>query len=365
MRTVLNKVFRRIVDLVRYSNRDIQQDKKNVFIDIDAKILVRRIKELFIIFELSGYAVFFRARFNRLTISVAGILASYRNVSLTWREPTRHKYSILCTNKNLKSWHNRVNIQKNIHLTFDYSPKLKLDSTNFALPFLMHTQIYTQYHDDKKLSFYRKLTKIIKILFAGNWSKVYHNATICNICSMLSRYEIIKYIISENLAKIVHSEEEFDLLLSGEYSNLFVLIDTSSMRINQQRWLEVISYAEFLLSPPGVTMPLSANAIEAMAVGTIPIINYSQWFLPPFKHNVNCLTFNSLVGLKETIKQALEMGGQRITNLRNKVIEHYDDKLNLNKSLQRIVSCPDKHVHLHMWSENPDYIRKAMGYQQD
>ena len=47
------------------------------------------------------------------------------------------------------------------------------------------------------------------------------------------------------------------------------------------------------------------NAIEAMAVGTVPVLEYASLFSPPLEHGVNCIDLSSFEDIDDAIKEIL------------------------------------------------------------
>lgn len=68
------------------------------------------------------------------------------------------------------------------------------------------------------------------------------------------------------------------LLLNSDYIQKCIILHKTNFRIPAQKWLDVVAKSDFFLCAPGVQIPLCHNAIESMAVGTIPITNYPDWF---------------------------------------------------------------------------------------
>ncbi|MGB5340368.1 MAG: hypothetical protein WBO06_14885, partial [Gammaproteobacteria bacterium] len=91
--------------------------------------------------------------------------------------------------------------------------------------------------------------------------------------------------------------------------------------------LEAQSKSDFFLCPPGYVMPMCHNVIEAMSVGTIPIINYPEWLNPSLTDMVNCVAFNDKVDLIRKITQLLNLKQEKINKMKTRVIEFYENNL--------------------------------------
>jgi hypothetical protein len=343
--------------LLGRSTFSMGHDGQEVLIELDTRREIKTLRQLLIMFELSGYRVYLRAHFHRWTLFVANVLPWHRNAFLIWGGAKSVRPAILCTDK--------LNIdpsrQKTVHFCYDYSPRLVLSSGHFAMPETMHPQIYVQYHDHERLEEYRRSRKKIRVLFSGNFTKTgYDNPAVKELLGKLSRYQILKHLQEKEFARSVSSQAELDSILAGDYYNGLVVIDSDRFRINQKDWLGIVSQADFFLCPPGLLLPFSHNAIEAMAVGTIPFINYPEWFFPHLTDKINCISFFSFEDLEQSLRRILQMEGEQIESIRRQVIDYYSCNLSLKEFLKRMLECPEKEVYLHLWEENEGALRRVL-----
>jgi hypothetical protein len=114
--------------------------------------------------------------------------------------------------------------------------------------------------------------------------------------------------------------------------------DTSKMWIDPVDWLPYLSKADFFICPPGYSMPMCHNVVEAMAVGAIPIINYPEWFNPDLRHMENCIIFDDKKDLIKKLESALELDQQKISEMRNHAIDYYENHLNPRKFISNVES---------------------------
>ena len=69
------------------------------------------------------------------------------------------------------------------------------------------------------------------------------------------------------------------------------------------------------------------NAIEAMAVGSIPIVAYADWFDPCLEHGKNAIIYSGKEDLVNKIKIVQRMTYDQIQHLRKGCLEYYDKYL--------------------------------------
>ena len=178
----------------------------------------------------------------------------------------------------------------------------------------------------------RKSKRKIKMFFGGNVHQGYYNNPALRQYNQLTRLEGIK--ATRELTKEVQYIEEYKkfsaLLNSRNYTNACVLFGAGtkeSQRLPMDRWFKILSQSDFFLCLSGTDLPMCHNAIEAMAVGTIPVISYPDWFFPTLEHKKNAIIYSDRDDLKEKILEVLNMKPEEILKLRKNVIEYYEKHL--------------------------------------
>ena len=76
--------------------------------------------------------------------------------------------------------------------------------------------------------------------------------------------------------------------------------------------------------PPGYTVPHSHNLIEALAVGTAPLLNYAHLYRPALTPGQNCLGFDTADGLRRAVVEALALPPTAAAALRAAAAAFYD-----------------------------------------
>ena len=85
-------------------------------------------------------------------------------------------------------------------------------------------------------------------------------------------------------------------------------------------------------------MPWCHNTVEAMSVGTIPIIEYGNLYDPALEHMKNCIRYSTYEELKNAMNLVLNMDRREIEQLRKNVTEYYNRYLSTDSITKNINS---------------------------
>ncbi|HUQ65721.1 MAG TPA: hypothetical protein VM101_06190 [Flavitalea sp.] len=186
------------------------------------------------------------------------------------------------------------------------------------------------------------IRRTVKVLFSGKTTgKLYGKERLKMFFNHISRPEVIHFIFSRfpNRVRSLKTTEDTvifrQLLDSTDYSNQIII---SEVKTDPKDWFNILAKADFFLSAPGARMPWCHNTVEAMAVGTIPIIQYGDLYDPPLEHMKTCIRYNSLEELQTVIEQVLNMEQIEIDKLRRNVREYYNDYLSTDSITKKINS---------------------------
>jgi glycosyltransferase involved in cell wall biosynthesis len=223
-------------------------------------------------------------------------------------------------------------------VTVSYEPRLCAGENEVAFPVFVHPQITTKV----KLppAYQVGETRAARIFFGGNTEEgKYDKDVLRQVYHMLTRREML-----EAAAAVTPAYRPLDAaswLASAEF-HPFVLCETQRCKIPQERWLEALGKADFFLACPGVGMPLCHNLIEALACGSIPILQYAAYLPQPLEDGVNCLAFQNSADLQEITAKVLTMSPEQIQALRGNVRAYYDEFLAPGRFAEKLFSGPQR-----------------------
>lgn len=254
---------------------------------------------------------------------------------------TANKSAIFITD-NPKKLH-AANGRNFIYLNFRY---LERDQKT-VLPYPLHPDIYHRqlYLQCQKL---RKQSRLCRVVFSGNTEPLaYQSDVLKRHFHGLNRVQIVDSIIKNFNSQVlrINSGKERKMPEEQAYFKGIVVNgwkwsktykENMEVKISIQDWLPFLASADFFLACPGVSIPFSHNAIEAMSVGTIPILNYAQSFSPALEDGKNCIAFTTEANLLKRLDEVLAMSEEEIAALRQNVISYYETNLNYLKVIPRL-----------------------------
>ncbi len=197
-----------------------------------------------------------------------------------------------------------------------------------VMPYPMHP--YTlPYATETTLSALRSLrTRDCLILFAGSQKRRYGAAWMEEQFGVLSRLSVLN-TVRHRFPEFVTEDpfpSDFRPEALGE-SNQIRILDGARHLIAARDWLPTIARSHFFLCGPGGRQPLCHHLIEAMSVGTIPILEYGNRISPPLTDGLNAICFKGQKGLVEAIERVQGMDQEQLANLRDHVISFYEKHL--------------------------------------
>ncbi|PTY36336.1 hypothetical protein BGP77_03245 [Saccharospirillum sp. MSK14-1] len=204
-----------------------------------------------------------------------------------------------------------------------------LAPNEFPWPFPLFPGVY-QRGQDLQLEELRRQPRLWDCFFGGqSAANKYDTDWVRTVYGRVTRkryLEIAKETVQSHPAAIVEPNSG-EQLSHWEHQAVkgAVFIRNECCKIQVEQWLATLARARFFFACPGVRYPMSHNAVEALAVGTVPIIEYGDDFYPALEDGVNCLGFNGEEGLRQAIERALAMPIDEWETLSKNAIRYYED----------------------------------------
>jgi len=217
-----------------------------------------------------------------------------------------------------------------VRVSDDYYGKI-VTGEFFYYPYVMHPWVYALgLH--KRVVALRRSPRRFRLFFSGVVNEGYSDRFDFPI---MTRPEVVECVLETFRADACVVASRSDLATLRRTDRPIVLVvfrgDVTPMASNhflpRERYLRMLAGSRFALCPPGVFMPHSHNLIEAMAVGTIPLINYPEFCRPTLTVGENCLAFSTPEQLCDAVRRALSAPEGEVQAMREAVSRHYDEEL--------------------------------------
>jgi len=214
------------------------------------------------------------------------------------------------------------------HFTLSLEVNEHLAPNEFPWPFPMFPGIY-QRQQDLELGSLRAQPRLWHCFFGGQaTASKYDKDWVRAVYGRVTRkryLEVARETLKTRQLQVVEPESTGQLLRwERQKVTGAVFICNEVCKINVEHWLSTLARAKFFFACPGVRYPMSHNAVEALAVGTVPIIEYGDDFFPALKDGVNCIGFQGEAGLQNAIERAAAMPDEEWQRLSNNAIQYYE-----------------------------------------
>jgi hypothetical protein len=278
----------------------------------------------------------------------ARLMLSLKDISFVDKRPAEADKFVYLFDHALEG-SRRLPWQKRVNVRYDLFAPYRLRSPIIA-PYVMHPA-QAQWATEAQLHALRRTPRALGVLFAGD-STGYVRNRVRYPGPKLPRREVLDTLrerIPDSL-RVVSNAVDIAQVYDAGFANKFVLSD-SGTGIEPSQWLPTLARAAFFLCAPGMVMPMCHNVVEAMAVGTIPLINYPEWLHPRLEHLTNCIVFDGKEDLVAKMRLALSMPASKVAELRANAAAYYDSYMRPEVVVERIEARPERDVTLLLHTE--------------
>ena len=258
-----------------------------------------RLHQLFHHFLYCGYTCHYDISFsNYMKLRRYGKKATLINGIYPYNKKVKN-YSIIISDDQ-KYLENADNEALKIFLNFHILEHLNtISSSDFFYPLVHHFKYNSPAIETKVLSNALTSKRKIGAFFAGNVNVDTYNSNLTReLFNVNTRHEMFNCIISKLPKNILYIPNSLDSFLKdvelGFLENKIVLLDINNFEIPKEYYFKILLQTNFFIHMCGVTYPYCHNQIESMMAGCIPVTQFSDFFIPPFQHEINSLLFKTL-----------------------------------------------------------------------
>jgi hypothetical protein len=335
LRTVISNLYE-LSKLYIYSFKKVDKDKVMI-VTIKDFNHGRYGFQLINYFSKAGYHIVFYNS-NNFLLKTGGydkLIFQLPSISL-WRNENKLKNKAL-TWVQINAGTTKLSIVLSyniIEIDLDYFTALKENEEAVLLPYYIHP-IMNKYNLESDVIYKKN-----KIFFYGQADLFFDKYWIGNYFKKTSRKEIFDKILKSGIAyEMPDSYIDFlEKLDDLKYRNSFFFIDSKKVWIPADKWIELIGRFEFFIATPGLYMPLSHNVIEAMSQGTIPVLQYPEYFKPILQNGINCILFKNLDEFLSIINMCMNLSNDEVKLLSlntRTYFKNYISPISFCKNLER------------------------------
>ncbi len=209
-----------------------------------------------------------------------------------------------------------------------------IDRSVPVMPYPMHPATLAELRTTS-LDKLRDHPRPISMLFAGNQKPRYGDEQIGRGFNILNRLEVVETVRAHAGERV--ADRISDVTPSNvNHSDRIVLSDSRSESIEAADWLPALAGADFFLCCPGSSQPTCHHLTEAMAVGTIPILQYATRITPVLVDGFDAICFDGRSGLIDAIDRAAAMSPKDVAAMRDRVTAFYEEHLCGTRFMKRL-----------------------------
>ena len=207
-----------------------------------------------------------------------------------------------------------------------------------VMPYPMHPRTLEHLDEDQRHLLRDQRHRENLILFAGCQKPKYGTKWMYEQFKILSRIEVLNVVrkhfpkqvtetLNQDQATVDNRDRDKPVEGCQAPPKIIQLLDSKDFPIDSKRWLAKLAGSHFFLCGPGGRQPICHHLTEAMAVGTIPILEYGDRVYPELTDGINAIRFSGKNGLVESIRRILSMDQPELNQMRQSVVAFYDQHL--------------------------------------
>lgn len=361
--SLFRKIFENYVRNIKSylkAREKLRPEAPMVFFDLQSRRTEPYYFVLIFSFHEAGYTIFLKHDFmfigNCFKAGRQIFKLSRLKISYSLPENLRQE-SILISDHPIK--HSEKRWKKVVTIDFDVYSEKDTNSAHLTMPFHMSPEQYISGRF-RQIDALRNSVRTIRIFFSGNQDReVYSHPIFDNFFHKLNRIQLLDTLtdgLEDDEIMLIEHKDQW-ALIKDSYCNKFVLNhwtwspeNSSNLesRVANEDWLAVLARSDFFLATPGIRMPLCFNVIEAMAVGTIPVIEYPEYFNPPLEHLKNCVVFNGETELISRVHDVFRIEKEKLNSIKRGVIKYYDEYLRPESWVNHFMANSTRRMNLYV-----------------
>lgn len=338
------KISRKLLDvklyliyLKRSERNKADPIKPCIYLDLQANSYVRASYVLSQYFHLQGYQVFFKPNLKfmlNLAAPYARLIIEDDICRFAREKPAQTVLSLSDAQPTPSGF---------LPISNDYLTKIaSQEPGSYYVPLGMHPNMYKKKLWDQQVNMG---DRVRAVFFAGSFDPFEYKRL-----AKHKKFNMLDRLTIEKLVKALPNStfpKSYEALLSNRKDGQIDMVDKANFRVPMEILRDTIAKYAFFIACPGVDMPLSHNLIEAMSVGTIPIIHreYARMFTPIFEHHKNAIIFDD-GDFVSKVNAAIQIDPEKLQAMSAEVLAYYEDHFTPKAVVNKLLSKKYNQIYL-------------------
>lgn len=311
------------------------ENDRVLFVNVKNPNLYHRFFYLLLKFyKLAGYRIVYPMNFSKFR----NLRNGDQYLSLITKEPD------FLSIKNEKKMKNAI-VLKDEHLSADYF-KDYFEGKNaitgsFHIPMSFHPLMY--HKNLWNTSINTEKIRGNSLFCYGNFDDKAYLEIDRTEFNVINRRKLYDFFQNHPNFYLIKNKDDLQKTISEKLQQQFIFVEKYVNPLPMEAVRETLSNFRFFLCCPGVVMPLCHNVVEAMSVGTVPVIQkeYADVMYPNLEDGKNAVIFNNFEDLKTILNQKLFNTSEKdFKKMSRNCLDYYNKNLspegmvfNLNQNL--------------------------------
>lgn len=308
--------------------------EKNLFVNFQNPNLYHRFfYQLLKFYQLSGYHIVYPMSFSKFRNLRNGdqylslILKEKNFLSI---KKTGNEKNIIEISDNqfsadyFKNYFEENNHEKTLHIPIGFHP------------LMYHKNLWNVSVDTNK-------DRINSIFCYGNFDDKAYLDIERTPFKVINRRKLYDYFQTKKDFYLIKNQVDLEKTIENKPNQHFIFAEKYVYPLPMEKVREKLSHFRYFLCCPGVVMPLCHNVIEAMSVGTVPVIQreYAEVMYPNLQNGINAVIFEDLEHLEHILANKIfTVSDEDFDRMRENVLDYYENNLSpagITKNINQIL----------------------------
>jgi len=158
--------------------------------------------------------------------------------------------------------------------------------------------------------------------------------------------ELLAELLENKTLNIFFPKNRIEALTAIEKeAEQIIIINRTNAPIYPNEWLPTLAKAHFFIAFPGTTIPFCHNIIEALSVGSIPILAYAHQMPKGLIDGENCLIYSDKNSFVEKLHLAYNMNASKKYEMSKNAVRYFNDVLHHTHFAVKLLSLKPKKIY--------------------